>query len=109
MNRTKAISRSKQPVSFEGVWKSFKTEFLGRPIKMSLVSTWSIGPGNIYQVFGQAYKSKISGRKIKIPTGSGSAWVGEMQDNGALKISTDNGMMTYYCKRGRKRIPIKTR
>lgn len=95
--RTK--SAKAKSVNFVGVWKTYRSSFMGTPVKQTNPSTWTILPGNRVKVGDKNLACKVLGANIKIPASSATTWIGELLPNGILKVSTDNGMMSYFCKR----------
>lgn len=86
--------------NFVGLWQSYESRFRDNITERTPPSTWMIIQGNIYVFSLKPYKCKANKNKIKIPTGTPKCyWIGEMLTGNILKISTDNGMMSYYCKR----------
>lgn len=99
---TKQSSNKSLPtLDFIGTWVSFRAAATTGEIKIATPSTWVIFPGNQYMVDGQMFQCKLKKGMLYMPTTNSkqSYWVGKLKSDGTLKISIDNGMIAYLCKR----------
>ena len=98
---SKKTSKPIKSVNFIGTWITFESRFLDTKVDQTHSSSWTFLPGNKIMEYGKVYQCKVSKNIIQIPTSSGDKWVGEMLPKSVLKISTSNGMGSFYCKKKR--------